>query len=138
MTIIDAYQNSITCSSPLMASEVKLTFTTNWWTARNLCKIGIFGKSCQDLPVTIIEDPYSNQGVTTNFDLLLDTTKNIVLPTLNITPTGCVDTTWTVHLQSDNTNMVTAKPTIFAINDPNLTLTHTISDFAQRKSLFGS
>ena len=54
-----------------------------------------------------------------------------------ITPIECVVTTWTVHLQSDDSNMVSAYPTVFAITDPDLTLTHSISDFTQRNSLFG-
>ncbi len=49
----------------------------------------------------------------------------------------CYTTTWTVHLKSDDSDMTVAQPGVFAIADPNLTLTHTVSDVAQRKSLFG-
>ena len=67
-----------------------------------------------------------------------ETTKDITLPTLTISILGCYTTTWTVHLKSDNSDMTVSKPGVFAIADPNLALTHSVSDLAQRKSLFGS
>lgn len=89
--------------------------------------------------MSITEDAYANKGITTVFDLLKDTTKSILLPTLTKSPIECVGTTtWTVHLQSDGNNMVTANPSVFNIADADLTLTSTIDDFTQRELLFGS
>ena len=62
---------------------------------------------------TVTEDAYSITSVT--FDLLKDATKDIPLPTLTIPYTGCYDTSWRVHLSTDDTNMVTSKPAVFSI-----------------------
>ncbi len=118
-----------------MAKEVTFTFSQSYTSVRNLCKLAVFGKYCYDLPYTIVEDAFTGD---TTFDLLSETTKDITLPTLTISILGCYTTTWTVHLKSDDSDMTVSKPGVFAIADPNLALTHTVSDVAQRKSLFGS
>ena len=88
-----------------------------------------FMDTCSTLVPTITEDPFV--GGTTTFDLLQDTSANIVLPTVTMTPAGCAFTTsWAIKRQSDNIDMTTLFSSVFAIVDPNLTLTHTISDFA--------
>ena len=127
MTWAGGIRNSIGCSSTLMASEVTFTFAQSYTNVRYLCKLGVFGRYCYDLPYTITEDPFSGNTV---FDLLSEATKDITLPTLTISVLGCYDTTWKVYLQADNSDMVVTSSTIFAIADPVLTLTHVISNYA--------
>ena len=75
---------------------------------------------------------------TTTFDLLSDTSKNILLPTITITPITCYATTWQMFRTSDNQDMVVALSSVYSIVSPNLVIAHTVSNFANRLAYFGS
>ena len=127
----------MTCGGTLTATEVKFVLNAKSDYFRALCKIGIFGQLslCTDLLVTITEDSWTVS--TTTFDLLLDTSKTITLPTLTISPVSCYTTTWTAHKLAGDSDIVSTSPTNYGISSPNFTITHTVTDFAQRASLFG-
>ena len=97
---------------------------------QGLCKIAVFGMLCTDKTVTITENSWTSG--TTTFDLLEDTSKNIALPTLTISPDLCYATVWSVFRLTDNQNMVTAAPTSFTFLDPNLIITHDVASFTKR------
>ena len=85
--------------------------------------------TCNSLHPTVSVNTYA--GGTTSFDLLIDTTKTVTLPTLSITPVGCSFIyTMAVFRTNDNKNMVSELPTVFAISTPNLVLSHTPSNVA--------
>ena len=120
----------------LGAKSIRLTLVGSYGTFKYMCRVGIFGESCASIPPTITEDPFT--GGTTTFDLLVDTTANILLPTLSATPEGCYSKVWTVSRVSDNSDMELNQPTVYVITDPNLVLSHTVTDYAARLTLFGS
>ena len=88
-------EQATTCGSELTATSVVITFSLSSTSFNRLCKIGIFGKFCTDLAITISEDAWG--GGTTTFDLLDESSKTIALPTLTISPAGCYTSTWTAH-----------------------------------------
>lgn len=96
---------------------------------RGLCKIGIFGVSCTEQASTIVEDPW-NSGETLTFDLLKDTSKQIILPTMTITPDPCYMTSWSVFDSSTNQDVISLS--VFAISASNLVISHTIMRFDKR------
>ncbi len=96
-----------------------------------------FMDTCGSLVPTISESPFA--GGTTTFNLLQDTSVNVALPSVTVTPAGCLFTTsWAIKRVSDDQDMTTLLSSVYAISGSNLVLSHTVSDFAQRKILFGS
>ena len=138
LTMTSAMQNSIACTSTHMAIRVNFHFTLFTTSVNNLCKVAVFGKYCKDIIPTITESPLFAGGTTT-FDLLQDTSVNVALPTLILSPAECsFTTTWAIKKLSDDQDMITLLPSVFGFSGSNLVLSHTVNDFAQRKSLFGS
>ena len=70
--------------------------------------------------------------------MLLDTSESFTLPTLSSAALSCFSVDWKVHRQTDNSDMVTTMPSAFSMGLAEMTLTHTASDIAARKSLFDS
>ena len=103
----------MTCGSELTATTVKITFSLTGDYFRRICKIGIFGQLCTDLPLTITEDAWTDSTIT--FDLLSDSSKTIAVPTLTISPSNCYTTTWTAHKTTDDGDVTVAMPTIFSM-----------------------
>ena len=63
----------------------------------------------------------------------------IPVPTITINPVGCAFTaTWVVKRTSDNVDMVTTMSSVFSFALPDLVISHSISDYTSRKSLYGS
>ena len=77
---------------------------------------------------------------TTTFDLLQDTSVAVTLPTVTATPVGCFSITWKMHRLSDSVDMEVSTPTVYSIatGATDLTLTHTVSDYAARLALFSA
>ena len=99
----------------------------------------MFGeKSCTEESFSLVKDNWSKESQTVTFDLLKDTKLDKALPALTISPIKCYKTTWQLLKTSDKTNMVTSNSNTFAIVDPNLTLSHEVSNYERRKSLYGS
>ena len=99
----------------------------------------MFSDTCRDVSFTPTVSENTFSGGTTTFNLLLETTKTITLPTLTVTPAGCnYVTTWQVKLKSDNTDQVLTLSSVFSISGSNLALSHTVSNYAQRITLFGN
>ena len=73
------------------------------------------------------------------FDLNVDTTKSITLPTLAITSqTACnFVVTWKLYRVSDDVDMQEVMPSVFAIDSSILIISHTLSDTVTRKALCG-
>lgn len=82
------------------------------------------------------EDAYP--GGTTTFDLLTDTSATIALPTISGIIASCYTLTFKVYRQWDNQDMEALLPAVFAIGATDMTITHVVSDYAERHSLFGS
>ena len=89
-------------------------------------------------PSTYTEDSFSGGAVTNYFNLLTDTTIQITLPTLSGIPLSCHSVTWNVLRQTDNQDMEVAMPAVFSIGATALTLTHSVGNYADSLSLFGS
>ena len=79
--------NSLTDCSSLVGNRVRLTFLTPYCSCyisiEYVCKIAIFGAPCSDTVVTIT-DELSTVGAYEEYDLLLETTKDIPLPTATV------------------------------------------------------
>lgn len=123
-------------SPELTVDKVVFKFETSGNYVRGLCKFAVFGLLCSDLSYTISEDTWI--ASTHTFDLLQNTSLQIVLPTLTITPDPCYTTTWSILRTSDSVDMVADKSTVFSISDPNLTISDTVSNFADRLALYGT
>ena len=88
-----------------------------------------FFDTCASLTPTVITNLFTS--ATIPFNLLALTGKNIALPTLTITPAGCnFKLTWKVKRKSDDADMTFIFPTVFAITQPNLVLSHIILNFS--------
>ena len=95
-----------------------------------------FSITCPD-NASIIEDVSSYETI--KFDLLWETSKTIALPTIQINPAGCgFAATWSFNRFSDDKDMLSSLPSVFAISNPNLVLSHKLFDYAERQTLFGS
>ena len=136
---ISDLSSSVVCSQPcastLNASTVTFKITATGSKLYGLCKVGVFGLLCTDKTHSITENSWTQSTVT--FDLLKDTSKNIPLPTLTITPDPCYTTSWKVYKTADNTDMLAAMSSVYSITSPNLVVAHDIADYAQRKTLYG-
>ena len=63
----------------------------------------------------------------------------ITLPGVTITPAGCLFTiSWAMKRVVDNSNMITGMSINFAIAIPNLVISHVVSNYEERKTLFGN
>ena len=123
------------CPSSETVSMVKLILNVSS-SSFSIVKVGFWGVELPNVQTSyFIEDPYPL--VTHDFDLLVDTSLNINLPTYTSTPTGCFDPLWTINRKSDDTDMEFLYPSVFGFSDTELEVTHTISDFVERKNLFG-
>ena len=85
-----------------------------------ICKIGVFGTYTASVDCSTATASFTENALTvssTSFDLLSETSKSIDLPVVSIEPASCSFTTsWTVHLKSDDTDMVNAMPSVFSIS----------------------
>ena len=79
--------NSLTDCSSFAGDRVRLSFSTpisnDYRNIEYVCKIAIFGAPCTDTVVTIT-DELSTVGAYEEYDLLLETTKDIPLPTATV------------------------------------------------------
>ena len=104
----------------------------------SFCYIGIFGPSCIGVTPTFTEDAYAGTGVTTTVELLSDTFVQIALPTITVTPAGCLSVSWQAAKTVDSTDMVASKPAVYAISAASLDISHVVTDFLLRRDLFGT
>ena len=52
-------------------------------------------------------------------------------------PSQCQQLTWKVYRTSDGADMEATLPAVFSVGATHLTISHTVSNYSERKNLFG-
>lgn len=115
----------------IAASQVRLVFGV---TDDRVCKIGVFGADPCAASFSLTEDPYTDPVLT--FDLLLDTSRSVSLPSVTVTPTGCYTVSWAAHETFDDSDLVDLYGAHFVTGATDLSIVHTPGNFADRLILF--
>ena len=66
---------------------------------------------CSGIINTFTEDPYTPSVI--QFDLLMDATVQITLPTVTYSPSFCTTLTWSVYRAFDGADILATMPSVF-------------------------